>query len=303
MAAGGLLALLDDITALLDDIAVMTKVAAVKTAGITGDDLAVNAEAMLGIDPKRELPIVWRVAKGSFRNKLILIPAALALSAVAEWLITPLLMIGGTYLCFEAAEKIIHALHADKDDKKHLKEIRTAAAKSAEELLAAEKQKIGQAVKTDFILSGEIVAVTLAAVRDSDFAVQAAVLCAIGIGMTVGVYGLVAAIVKLDDLGMHLAKSTKKSIAATGRAILRGAPWLMKTLSVVGTAAMFMVGGGIVAHGVHAVDALLPAHGFARFLATVALGAVIGFIAVPVWKLVEKPVGKIIAAAKRMKKA
>jgi len=294
MAAGGLLALLDDITALLDDIAVMTKVAATKTAGITGDDLAVNAEAMVGIDPKRELPIVWRVAKGSFRNKLILVPAALALSAFAEWLITPLLIVGGTFLCFEAAEKVLHAVKPHAEDAAHKKDLHTAAAKSAENLLAMEQEKIGKAIKTDFILSAEIVAVSLAAVKDAEFAVQAAVLAAIGIGMTVGVYGLVAGIVKIDDLGMHLAKSGKAAIATLGRGIIRAAPWLMNTLSVVGTVAMFMVGGGILLHGIPAAEELLhPLHGGVKFLVTIVIGVALGFAAIPAVHVLEKPFGKL----------
>ncbi|MDE1153389.1 MAG: DUF808 domain-containing protein [Micavibrio sp.] len=295
MAAGGLLALLDDITALLDDIAVMTKVAATKTAGITGDDLAVNAEAMVGIDPKRELPIVWRVAKGSFRNKLILVPAALALSAFAEWLITPLLIVGGTFLCFEAAEKVLHAVKPKTADDAHKKDLHKAAVKSADDLVAMEKDKIGKAIKTDFILSAEIVAVSLSAVKDAEFAVQAAVLAAIGIGMTVGVYGLVAGIVKIDDLGMHLAKSGKAAVAATGRGIIRAAPWFMNTLSVVGTVAMFMVGGGILLHGIPAAEELLhPLHGTIKFLVTIAIGVALGFAAIPAVHVLEKPFGKLM---------
>lgn len=301
MAAGGLLALLDDIAALLDDIAVMTKVAAAKTAGITGDDLAVNAEALIGIDPKRELPIVWRVAKGSFRNKLILIPSALALSAFAEWLITPLLIIGGTYLCFEAAEKIIHALHKDSGDKAHKKDL-IAAGRGNADLVQMEREKIAQAVQTDFILSAEIVAVTLAYVKEAALLKQTAVLCIVGFTMTIGVYGLVAGIVKLDDLGMHLSRKGSRPLAALGRGIVRAAPWLMSSLSVIGTGAMFLVGGGILIHGIPPLDAALEGlHGPLHLLATIGIGVVLGFAAVPLAKPLVKLAG-IIKSLNRKKK-
>jgi len=292
MAAGGLLALLDDITALLDDIAVMTKVAATKAAGITGDDLAVNAEAMIGIDPKRELPIVWRVAKGSFRNKLILIPAALALSAFAEFLITPLLVLGAAYLSFEAAEKVLHAAKP-----KH-KSSASPVERVEKDLAKLEKQKIGGAVQTDFILSAEIVAVTLGIVKDMPLAQQAVVLCIIGVAMTIGVYGLVAGIVKIDDLGMLLAKRKQAGAAKLGRGILRAAPWFMKTLAFAGTTAMFLVGGGIVVHGIpplsHAMEGLpMGLH----HLGIIAIGIALGFAMLPVSKLI----GKMADAYRRAK--
>lgn len=292
MAAGGLLALLDDITALLDDIAVMTKVAAAKAAGITGDDLAVNAEAMIGIDPKRELPIVWRVAKGSFRNKLILIPAALALSAFADFLITPLLMLGAAYLCFEAAEKVLHAA-------KPAPRPADAAAAAEKDLAKLEKQKISGAVQTDFILSAEIVAVTLGIVKDMPLGQQAVVLCLVGVAMTIGVYGLVAGIVKIDDLGMLLSRRKASGTAKLGRGILRAAPWLMKSLAFAGTAAMFLVGGGIVVHGIPALSQWMESlpRGL-QHLAMIGLGMALGFAVAPLAALA----GKIVSAWKRRKK-
>ena len=302
MAAGGLLALLDDITAILDDIALMTKVAAAKTAGITGDDLAVNAQTLVGIDPKRELPIVWRVAKGSFRNKLILVPSALILSVIAPWAITPLLMVGGAYLCFEAAEKILHAKQS-KADRKHKKELHAAAAKSARSLLAMEEEKIAQAVNTDFILSAEIVAVALGAVEKSAFVVKTAVLCGVGVAMTVGVYGLVAGIVKLDDLGMHLAKKKNKTVRAFGKGLVKAAPKLMKVLTVVGTAAMFMVGGGIILHGIPALAETLQALSHSRIIQgilTTLAGVAVGFAVIPLAHELEQPVKRAGATFKKL---
>jgi uncharacterized protein len=294
MATGGLLALLDDITAILDDVAAMSKVAATKTAGITGDDLAVNAQALVGIDPSRELPIVWRVAKGSLKNKFILVPSALLLSVVAEWAITPLLMIGGAYLCYEGAEKIVHAVHPTREDEKHHKKLTAAAEKSAEALLTLEQEKIRQAVNTDFILSAEIVAVALGAVKEAEFAVQASVLAAVGIGMTVVVYGLVGGIVKLDDLGMHLTGRRSRAARMAGNLILRFAPYLMKTLSVVGTAAMLTVGGGIILHGIPpANDALHGLHGLVNIIVTTVAGAAAGFALIPVAHRLEKPAARL----------
>lgn len=320
MAFGGLLALLDDITLLLDDVAAMSKVAATKTAGIAGDDLAVNAQALVGIDPKRELPIVWRVAKGSFKNKCILIPAALILSIIAEWAIVPLLMLGGAFLCYEGAEKVIHALKPTVQDVAHAKEVRQAAQKSAEELLEVEQKKIAEAVNTDFILSAEIVAVALGSMRSHPYMVelaanndlvslivaQGAVLTAIGIGMTVFVYGLVAGIIKLDDLGMYLAKSTKKSVQKLGIWVLKCVPYLMKTLSVVGTAAMFSVGGGIVLHGIPAAEhAMHDLNTLVSILISTVAGLLIGLAIVPVWHQLEKPLAKLKAkwAARKLSKA
>lgn len=301
MSAVGLLALLDDITAILDDVAAMTKVASTKTAGIVGDDLAVNAQTLLGLDPKRELPIVWRVAKGSLRNKFILVPAALFLSAYAEWSITPLLMIGGAYLCYEAAEKILHAVKPSKEDEAELKAV--VAAPTAEALLALESKKISQAIKTDFILSAEIVAVALAAVQESSFSVQVGVLTAIGLGMTVVVYGLVAGIVKLDDLGFHLVNKKSSAAQKTGKAILAGAPYLMKSLSIIGTTAMFLVGGGIFLHGIPAAkEALEGASLWVDLGAAMSAGGVIGLLCLPLVHWLEKPLGKISRTLKNLRK-
>ncbi len=304
MAFGGLLALLDDITLLLDDVAAMSKVAATKTAGIAGDDLAVNAQALVGIDPKRELPIVWRVAKGSFKNKCLLIPAALILSIIAEWAIVPLLMVGGAFLCYEGAEKVVHALRPTVEDVAHAKDVRQAAQKSAEELLEVEQKKIAEAVNTDFILSAEIVAVALGAVKEKTLWVQAGVLTGVGIGMTVFVYGLVGCIIKLDDLGMYLAKSKSKAVQKLGIGILKCVPYLMKTLSVVGTAAMFSVGGGIVLHGIPAAEhAMHDLNTFLSILISTVAGLLIGLAIVPVWHQLEKPFAKLKAKLIKRKTA
>lgn len=257
MAGSNLLALLDDIATLLDDIAVLTKVAAKKTAGVLGDDLALNAEQVSGVRAERELPVVWAVAKGSAVNKLILVPAAIAISAWAPWAIVPLLMIGGVYLCFEGIEKLAHKfLHPKaEDDAAHAEMIR-AAAQSAADLLAFEKDKIKGAIRTDFILSAEIIVIALGTVKDAALGTQIAVVSGIAVLMTVGVYGLVAGIVKLDDAGQHLVQANpqgglKRTI---GQGLLKAAPYLMKTLSVVGTIAMFIVGGGILVHGIPAAQ-------------------------------------------------
>ncbi|MBM4219398.1 MAG: DUF808 domain-containing protein [Gammaproteobacteria bacterium] len=252
--ASSLLVLLDDIATILDDVSVMTKVAAKKTAGVLGDDLALNAEQVSGVRADRELPVVWAVAKGSVRNKLILVPAALATSALLPWAVTPLLMIGGLFLCYEGFEKVAHMLlHAQAEDAAHRAAHRVALGRSREELLAVEQDKIKGAIRTDLILSAEIIVIALGTVADREFAVQVGVLAGIAAVMTVGVYGLVAGIVKMDDAGLHLSRSEGAAAAAFGRGILRAAPWFMKFLSVAGTAAMFLVGGGILTHGVHAV--------------------------------------------------
>jgi predicted DNA repair protein MutK len=250
MPAGSLLTLLDDIASVLDDVAVMTKVAAKKTSGILGDDLALNAQQVTGVSADREIPVVWAVAKGSLVNKAILVPVALALSVFAPWGVTPLLMVGGAYLCFEGCEKLAHKfLHSAEEDAAARAELKEAVADPATDLVAHEKAKIRGAIRTDFILSAEIVAITLAAVAESEFKVKVGALVAISLLMTVGVYGFVAAIVKIDDLGLRLVRGDGGS-KALGRAILAAAPWLMKGLSVVGTAAMFLVGGGILVHGI-----------------------------------------------------
>jgi predicted DNA repair protein MutK len=254
--ASSLFVLLDDIATILDDVSVMTKVAAKKTAGVLGDDLALNAEQVSGVRADRELPVVWAVAKGSARNKLILVPAALALSAFLPWTVTPLLMIGGLYLCYEGFEKVAHKLlHGRDEDVAHHAAHITALERPLAELLAIEKDKIKGAIRTDFILSAEIVVITLGTVADKEFAVQVGVLAGIAALLTIGVYGLVAGIVKLDDAGLRLRRSANAAIAAIGRGILRAAPLLMKGLSIAGTAAMFLVGGGILVHGVHVVSA------------------------------------------------
>jgi predicted DNA repair protein MutK len=251
LAVSSLLALIDDIASVLDDVAVLTKLAAKKTAGVLGDDLALNAQQVAGVKADRELPVVWAVAKGSFKNKLILVPAALAISAVAPWAVIPLLMIGGAFLCYEGFEKLAHKfLHARAEDEAHHAELVHALNDPAVDLVAFEKDKIKGAVRTDFILSAEIIAITLGTVADADFGTRVAVLSGIAIIMTIGVYGLVAGIVKLDDAGLRLIRASDALRRALGRAILAVAPWLMKALSVLGTAAMFMVGGGILIHGI-----------------------------------------------------
>lgn len=264
MAASSLLALIDDIATLLDDVAVMTKVAATKTAGVLGDDLALNAEQVSGVAAERELPVVWAVAKGSMLNKVILVPAALAISALIPWAVIPLLMIGGLFLCFEGVEKLAHKyLHSKEEDDKNHAELLKAVARSAEDLSTFEKDKIKGAIRTDFVLSAEIIVITLGTVAAEPFINQLAVLCAIAVAMTIGVYGLVAGIVKLDDFGVYLNALKGKAHAGSrqlGKLILLTAPYLMKTLSVVGTVAMFMVGGSIIVHGVPALHHLVQ-HG------------------------------------------
>jgi hypothetical protein len=260
MAAASLLALIDDIASVLDDVALLTKAATKKTAGVLGDDLALNAQQVTGVDAARELPVVWAVAKGSLLNKAILVPLALLISAFAPWAVTPLLMVGGAFLCYEGVEKLVHKLrHRDDEPAAHPRHV-AALADPAVDLVALERDKIKGAVRTDFVLSAEIIAITLGIVAAAPFGQQVTVLVGIALAMTVGVYGLVAAIVKLDDLGLHLAQSGGTLGAALGRGILRAAPWLMKALSVAGTAAMFLVGGGILVHGVpalhHAIEAL-----------------------------------------------
>jgi predicted DNA repair protein MutK len=261
MATGSLLALLDDIATVLDDVALLTKVAARKTAGVLGDDLALNAQQVAGVRAERELPVVWAVARGSFVNKAILVPAALAISGLAPWLVTPLLVVGGLFLCFEGVEKLAHTLlHSRAEDDGRRAELSQALAEPGADLVAIERDKIRGAVRTDFILSAEIIVIALGTVATMPLPTQVAVLAGIALLMTVGVYGLVAGIVKLDDAGLWLTQRGGAQ-AALGRAILRAAPWLMKALSVAGTAAMFLVGGGIVAHGVPVLHALVQAIG------------------------------------------
>jgi len=255
MAGSSLLILIDDITLLLDDVAAMSKVAAKKTAGVLGDDLALNAQQVSGIRAERELPVVWGVAKGSFKNKLILVPAALGLSAFAPWSITPILMVGGAYLCYEGFEKIAHPFLHTKEDDEHEQELIEAFHNPEVDLEAFEKEKIEGAIRTDFILSAEIIVIALGTVADKDLMTQVMVVSGIAIAMTVGVYGFVAAIVKMDDAGLHLLQNApegKKGAPqrALGQGLLSFAPKLMKILTVVGTAAMFLVGGSILLHGI-----------------------------------------------------
>lgn len=266
--SSSLLVLIDDIASVLDDVAALTKVAGKKTAGVLGDDLALNAQQVAGVNADRELPVVWAVAKGSLVNKAILIPVALAISAFAPWLITPLLMLGGTFLCFEGFEKLAHRFLHKGDAEAHHDEHVQAVADPAVDLVALERDKIRGAIRTDFILSAEIIAITLGAVAAAPFLTQVAVLCGIAVLITVGVYGLVAGIVKLDDAGYYLAGrggtgSVSRLQRRTGRVILKAAPWLMKTLSAAGTAAMFLVGGGIVLHGIPGAHTLLETIGHA----------------------------------------
>ena len=266
MAGSSFFALLDDIATILDDVAVLSKVAAKKTAGVLGDDLALNAQQVSGVTAERELPVVWAVAKGSFLNKLILVPTALAISAFAPWLVTPLLMLGGAFLCYEGFEKLAHRwMHPPEAEAARLKELGRALSDPAVDLVAFEREKIRGAVRTDFILSAEIVAITLGIVAATPLTTQVAVLSGVALAMTVGVYGLVAGIVKLDDLGLWLSKQASALSRAIGRGLLRAAPWLMKGLSVAGTAAMFLVGGGILVHGVpvlsHAIDGAVAGWG------------------------------------------
>jgi hypothetical protein len=303
MAAANLLALIDDIATILDDVAILTKVAAKKTSGVLGDDLALNAQQVAGVDADRELPVVWAVAKGSFVNKAILVPAALAISAFVPWLVTPLLMVGGAFLCYEGFEKLAHRfLHRQAEDEAHHRELSRALVDPTIDLVALERDKIKGAVRTDFVLSAEIIAITLGIVAQSPFATQVVVLVGIAIAMTIGVYGLVAGIVKLDDGGLRLSRAqgdggVARAQRALGAAILAAAPWLMKTLAVVGTAAMFLVGGGILVHGIaplhHAITAMVQP--WPAVLAAVAptlidgvLGVVAGAIVLAVVSAVQR---------------
>jgi predicted DNA repair protein MutK len=258
MAGSSLFTLIDDIASVLDDVALMSKVAAKKTAGVLGDDLALNAQQVTGVSAERELPVVWAVAKGSFKNKLILVPAALLIGTFASWAVIPLLMLGGAYLCFEGFEKLAHKyLHSAANDAAHHAELVDALSDPAVDLLAFEQDKIRGAVRTDFILSAEIIVITLGTVAAQPFIQQFTVLAIIAIVMTVGVYGLVAGIVKLDDAGLYLSRKSSSALRLIGNLLLGAAPWLMKSLSVIGTVAMFMVGGGILTHGVPAAHHLI----------------------------------------------
>jgi uncharacterized protein len=296
MATASLLALIDDVASVLDDVAVLTKAATKKTVGVLGDDLALNAQQVTGVAADRELAVVWAVAKGSLLNKAILVPLALAISAFAPWAVTPLLMVGGAFLCYEGFEKLTHRfVHSRDEDQERRAERLRALAQPALDAVAFEKEKIKGAVRTDFVLSAEIIAITLGTVAAVPFMTQLSVLVGIALLMTVGVYGLVAAIVRLDDAGVHLSRAEGATLwprarRALGHAILQTAPWLMKALSVAGTAAMFLVGGGILTHGLaplhHAIESLarraaaLPwGGGLLGALTPLLLDAVVGILA------------------------
>jgi len=283
--ATSLLALLDDIASVLDDVALLTKVATKKTAGVLGDDLALNAQQVTGVSADRELPVVFAVGKGSAVNKAILIPAALAISAFIPWAVTPLLMLGGAFLCFEGFEKLWHKLtHRKHQAGEEEATLRRALEAKGGDLKALERDKVKGAVRTDFVLSAEIVTITLGTVANEPFLTQLAVLVGIGILMTVGVYGFVAGIVKLDDVGLFLSRRKGGGLPALGRGILATAPWLMKGLAIAGTVAMFLVGGGILAHGIpplhHLIESLTHrAGGLLGSLVSPALNGLVGLLA------------------------
>lgn len=287
-----LLALLDDIATILDDVAVLSKVAAQKTAGVLGDDLALNAQQVAGVTADRELPVVWAVCKGSLLNKLILVPSALVISIVIPWAVTPLLMVGGAYLCLEGFEKLAHKFFHSKDqDQAHAEALLQAVADPSVDLLALERDKVKGAIRTDFILSAEIIAITLGTVQNSPWTTQLVVLSGIAVVMTFGVYGFVAGIVKLDDAGLYLSRRPgaglwTRMLQAVGTALVHSAPWLMRILAVVGTAAMFLVGGGILVHGLgplhHGVQALLEragSSGVVQAVLPLLLNALVGVVA------------------------
>lgn len=283
MAGSSLLTLLDDIATLLDDISVMGKLAAKKTAGVLGDDLSLNAQQVTGVRANRELPVVWGVAKGSLINKVILVPLALLISAFIPWAITPLLMLGGAFLCFEGVEKVVHTLQARKHKEDPQVRQQRLEAMANQDPMAFERDKVKGAVRTDFILSAEIVAITLGIVAEAPLLNQILILSGIALLVTVGVYGLVGIIVKLDDMGYWLAEKSSALAQWTGKALLAIAPRLMKVLSIVGTLAMFLVGGGIVVHGLtplhHAIENLAQGqNGVIASLLPTAANLVLGFI-------------------------
>jgi predicted DNA repair protein MutK len=293
MAASSLLALIDDIATILDDVAILAKVAAKKTAGVLGDDLALNAQQVAGVTADRELPVVWAVAKGSFRNKAILVPAALLISAFIPWAVIPLLMIGGAYLCFEGFEKLAHKFLHGKEDAAHEAELMKALADPSVDLVQLEADKIKGAIRTDFILSAEIIVIALGTVSDKPFLTQVGVLTAIAIVMTVGVYGFVAAIVKIDDFGLYLMRKGNGAAQAIGELLLKAAPWLMKALSVLGTAAMFLVGGGILTHGVPAAHHFIEAqNGVVGMLINGGVGIAAGAVVLAAWTLARRLSGR-----------
>lgn len=283
LAGSSLLTLLDDIATLLDDISLMGKLAAKKTAGVLGDDLSLNAQQVSGVRANRELPVVWSVAKGSLLNKVILVPLALLISAFIPWAITPLLMIGGAFLCYEGVEKVLHSFASRKDEETPQARQQRLEALAAKDPLAFERDKVKGAIRTDFILSAEIVAITLGIVSEAPLLNQVLVLSGIAIAVTIGVYGLVGVIVKLDDMGYWLVDKSNSLARIIGKGLLVLAPWLMKSLSVIGTLAMFLVGGGIVVHGIapllHAIEHFAQGQGsvMSAILPTI-VNLVIGFI-------------------------
>ncbi|MBW6495562.1 MAG: DUF808 domain-containing protein [Burkholderiaceae bacterium] len=317
MAGASLLTLLDDIATILDDVAILTKISAKsaagaiddvaalskvavrKTAGVLGDDLALNAEQVIGVRSERELPVVWAVFKGSLINKLILVPGALAVSWAASWLIAPLLMAGGLFLAYEGFEKVWHALGARRaEDEEHRAELAKALVDPKRDLAELEKERIKGAIRTDFILSAEIIVITLGTVAAAAFGTRLVVLSGIALVMTIGVYGLVAGIVKLDDAGLYLSRrggdrAPRRMVRALGLGILSAAPWLMKGLSIVGTAAMFLVGGGILVHGIPALEHLsatlvADTHWLSRVLLSALTGIAAGAIAVAAVSLAKR---------------
>ena len=303
MAGASLLALIDDIASVLDDVALMTKVAAKKTAGVLGDDLALNAEQVSGVRAERELPVVWAVALGSLKNKLILVPAALAISAFIPWAVTPLLMIGGFYLCLEGDEKLAHKyLHSAAEDAAHHAAEWAALSDDSVDLVAFEAEKIGGAIRTDFVLSAEIIVIALGTVADQSLSTQLAVLASIGLIMTVGVYGIVAAIVKMDDLGFYLLKKPSAAAHFVGKSLVLAAPKLMQALTVIGTAAMFMVGGGILSHGLppvhHGIAQLAGMAGMLSGIVSLVLDVVVGLVGGALALVVVKGFAKGAAVVK-----
>lgn len=303
MAGSSLLTLIDDIATLLDDVAVMTKVAAKKTAGVLGDDLALNAQQVAGVRAERELPVVWAVAKGSFVNKVILVPAALLISAFIPWLIVPLLMLGGAYLCFEGFEKLAHKfLHSKAEDDAHHQQLTAAVANLAVDMVAFEKEKIKGAIRTDFVLSAEIIVIALGSAAAAAFATQAAVVVGIALIMTVGVYGFVALIVKLDDIGLHLMRQGNSLSRGLGRGLVAAAPRLMKFLSILGTAAMFMVGGGIITHGIpmlhHLIEVAVQVTEPLGWLTSAVLNGVAGVVVGAIVLAVVSPLVKLFKPGK-----
>ncbi len=318
MAGSSLLVLIDDIATLLDDVAMMTKVAAKKTAGVLGDDLALNAEQVSGVKADRELPVVWAVAKGSLLNKVILVPGALAISYFLPWLIIPMLMLGGLFLCYEGFEKVAHKyLHSADEDQAHHAELEAAVDNADVDMVKFEEKKIKGAIRTDFILSAEIIVITLGTIAGATLVTQLAVLVVVALAVTVGVYGIVAGIVKLDDLGFYLNRKKGESAwirfqRVAGLRILIAAPYLMKGLAVVGTVAMFLVGGGIISHGIpvlhHLIEGaetkieMLPAVGsvlgaLTPTLLNLGIGLLAGALTVVVMTLGQKLFSKKDTAA------